>query len=62
MANVPLRVAECPNCNHLASLHAALDPAVEIHCSGAGGACTCPLDRSAAGVAIGIAAALVKFG
>jgi hypothetical protein len=62
VANAPLRVAECPNCNHQAVAHGPLDPGAEVHCTGGDGGCACPLDRAAVGVAIGIAAALVKFG
>ena len=59
---MPLRVAECPNCNHIASAHETLDTTAEAHCKGGSAGCACPLDRAAVGIAIGIAAAMVKFG
>jgi len=61
---MPLRVDACPNCNHPAGAHRPLEPERDAHCRARAGAasCACPLDRTAVGLAIGVAASLVKYG
>ncbi len=61
---VAVRIEDCPNCNHRAARHRTLDATVDSQCDGEDGTapCACPLDRTAVGLAMAFAAALVKFG
>jgi len=61
---MPLRIETCPNCNHPARTHRPLEPNRDAHCDERDGTapCACPLDRAAVGLAIGMAASLVKYG